>query len=136
MIRADHHSKVIGWRWPHFTPVEMSSRVDGSILIDPKFLDWLECVRAEFGRPMPVSSGYRTAEQQKQLTGRTDGAHVAGQAADILCFGEAAERLERIAIGKHVLGRGISQAAGTEPRHRYLHLDLWTVRTARMVWSY
>ncbi len=141
MLIFDHHSRAIGWRWPHFTAVEMASSCDGSLRVDPDFLDWLEEVRAEFGRPMPVSSGYRTPKQQESLPGhKRTGAHVAGQAADILAHGAAARSLVDVAIRHGVLGLGICQAPTTPMQARYIHLDCWAARLGGgrfpAVWSY
>lgn len=140
MLIFEHHSRAIGWRWPHFSAAEMASRRDGSLRIDPDFLDWLEVVRAEFGRPMPVSSGYRTAEQQQQLSGRPEGAHPAGQAADILVCGNRARQLVDVAIRHGVLGLGICQAPTVPMAARYIHLDRWAARLEPgwfpAIWSY
>ena len=141
MLIFDHHSRAIGWRWPHFSAAEMASRRDGSLRIDPAFLDWLEEVRAEFGRPMPVSSGYRTPKQQEVLPGhKRTGAHVAGQAVDVLVSGARARELVDIAIRHGVLGLGIAQAPTVPKQSRYLHLDRWSARLGSgrfpAIWSY
>lgn len=126
------------WRWaPFFKPYEFRDRKVGSILIDCAFMDWLVEVRVELDEPMIISSGFRTRNQQELITKRRRSAHSDGQAADVLCFANLAERLERIAISKGVLGRGINQVGPIE--QRYLHLDRWTLAPAGKrpaLWSY
>ena len=125
------------WRWRHFSPREMADRETGELVVVPHFLDWLETVRETFGQPMMITSAYRTEQSQFYATGRRTGAHVDGMAVDVLCSGADAERLERVAIQRGVLGRGVMQKG---PHHkRYLHLDLWTKAPPGIrprLWSY
>lgn len=55
-----------GWRWPHFTPQELACRCQGrgcrgAYYHDPAFLDALETLRAETGRPLIINSAHRCA---------------------------------------------------------------------------
>ena len=127
------------WPWEHFSPREMADRETGELLVSPAFMDWLAVLRAMHGKPMVVSSGYRTPLHQFTRTGRRTGAHVDGMAIDVLCSGQDAERLERLAVGLGVLGRGIQQSSSIPHRKRYLHLDMWTKAPDGLrprVWSY
>ena len=138
-ISATHWTKFPAgeWRWRNFTPREMADRDTGYLVIVPHFMAWLQGVREIYARPMVISSGYRAPLRQFELTGRRQGAHVDGMAVDVLVSGEDAELLERIAIQRGVLGRGVMQVGAHHKR--YLHLDLWTKApkgTRPALWSY
>jgi zinc D-Ala-D-Ala carboxypeptidase len=54
------------WRWPHFTPEELACRCGGrgcrgAYWHDGEFLDALEALRKEMGRPLKINSGHRCA---------------------------------------------------------------------------
>lgn len=139
MIDVAHYAdaEALGtWIWPHFSPGELADRESGALRFDPAFLDWLEGVRKAFGRPMLISSGYREPVHQWRLTGRRTGAHVDGQAVDVLVSGRDAYDLMHLALEYGVRGLGVRQI-GPE-KGRFLHLDCWTAIGAPrpMCWSY
>jgi hypothetical protein len=141
VVRLRHFTQLRGlvWRWPHFSPAELADMETGEVVVVPVFLDWLEEVRTEHDRPIIVTDASRTKDRQFRLTGRYTGAHPDGMALDAGCHGEDAERLERIAIGKGVLGRGVQQSGALPLRKRYLHLDNWTKAPPGLrprLWSY
>ena len=116
----------------HFSNAELSCRHCGVNGIDPDFLDWLETVREEFGKPMVVSSGYRCPDHNESVsrTGRT-GPHTTGKAVDIKVNGLDAVELDEIATRLGVRGKGVKQKGNWGGR--FLHLDLMT---RRAIWSY
>lgn len=126
--------------WPivHFEPREMASRLNGSLLVDMDFMKWLDTVRREFGQPMVVSSGYRTPAHQEQLTGRKTGAHVDGQAADILVpTAELAYRLVEVVMHHTVHGIGVDLRPSVPRGSHYVHLDRWDKRGGNFImWGY
>lgn len=94
----------------------------------------------EFGRPMPVTSGYRCRKYDgdlRSLRGQEGtGVHTTGHAVDVHVVGEDAHRLLMLA-GKHgMTGVGVSQRGAYESR--FIHLDdAWRPEFPRpMVWSY
>ena len=71
----------------HFKPSEFESK-DGKPspwpeVVDPALYALLEEIRAEFGAPICVNSGYRSPEHNKAVGGAPNSYHVKGQAADI-----------------------------------------------------
>ena len=127
----------IGWRWRWFSPREMADRHCGALTIDTSFMDWLSELRDTFGRPMSISSGYRTAEHQYDITGRRSGAHVDAQAVDVRIFGEPAYALLQLAMRRRALGIGVAQLGIVDDR--YLHIDRWVNAPEGLrprVWSY
>ena len=114
------------WPWIHFTREEMADDDTGQLVVVPAFMDWLEEVRTAFDRRMVLNDATRPPARQQRHSGRVTGSHVDGMAVDVRVHGEHAERLERIAIEKGVLGRGVYQNGRTPIEKRFLHLDLWT----------
>ena len=135
--RADDFPRDL-WRWPNFTPEEMADNRSGDLLIVPAFMDWLQVVRYQYGRPMHITSGYRTPQHQQLLPGgRITGAHVDGMAVDVKVYGSHALELIKVACANDVMGLGVSQSGNH--RSRYLHLDMWDKASAGVrpgMWSY
>lgn len=69
----------------HFTLVEFASR-DGAdeVLNHPALVQLLEEVRAHFGKPVQVNSGYRSPSHNRNIGGARNSRHVMGLAADIV----------------------------------------------------
>lgn len=137
--RFVHYSRLgdFNWTWPHFRPEEMADRDSGELVVVPAFMDWLEGLRHVFGKPMVITSGYRTPAHQWEITGRREGAHVDGMAVDVLINGADAFRLEKLAFAMDVMGVGRQQKGPHEKR--YVHLDRWTKAPPGLrprVWSY
>ena len=90
------------WPWSHFTPHEMACRGSGAIAVEPRFMDALETLRWHLGRPLIVTSGYRTPEHNALVshTKARRGPHTLALAVDVAAPGgqrhevvEAAMRL-------------------------------------------
>jgi zinc D-Ala-D-Ala carboxypeptidase len=124
------------WRWPNFRPDELACKGSGSILVVPAFLDRLQRLRAAYGKPMRVSSGYRSPEHNAKVssTGAT-GPHTTGRAVDIAVSGADAFKLLRYAVGYGFTGIGFQQKGPHATR--FIHLDDiedWNIRPT--VWTY
>lgn len=121
------------WRWPHFSRSEMACRGNGECRMDPDFMDRLEDIREDFGRPMLVTSGYRSPEHNAKVsyTGHT-GPHTTGRAADIAVDGEDAYTLLKLALAHGITGIGVSQKGAD----RLLHLDMVKNDLRPRIWSY
>ena len=88
----------------HFTVREFACS-DGSdeIRIDPKLVDYLEKIRAHFGKPVRITSGYRSPAYNAKVGGVKNSYHVKGMAADIVIDGvksrDVAQYAETIGCG-------------------------------------
>ena len=88
----------------HFTVREFACS-DGSdeIRIDPKLVDYLEKIRAHFGKPVRITSGYRSPTYNAKVGGVKNSYHLKGMAADIVIDGvkskEVAQYAETIGCG-------------------------------------
>lgn len=93
--KLTHYSKVpdIMWRWPNFTPKEIASKGDGSIIIDERALDCLQKAREICGKPFIINSAYRDPAHNKKVGGSKNSQHLQGNAFDISTNGH-----DRIAL--------------------------------------
>lgn len=99
-----------GWRWPHFRPDELACQCGGrgcrgAYWHDADFLDALEALRKEMGRPLRINSGHRCAIWNAVVGGVPNSQHrriavdIAFQKHDRRAMVEAAERLCFTGIG-------------------------------------
>lgn len=81
---------------PHFSIEEMTTTNTGlvnrvstdryGVLISirlARIAEWLECLRTEIGKPIYITSGYRSLEVNKAVHGVKDSRHLVGLAVDI-----------------------------------------------------
>lgn len=105
------------WRWKNFSPEEIACRGDGSIRINEEALDRLQALRDRLGRPMIVTSGYRSPEWNRKVGGAKHSMHMAGAAFDISMVNHDPEEFERAAREAGFTG------FGTYPRRNFMHID-------------
>ena len=91
---------------PHFRVREFRCH-DGSdpVVIDSALVELLEQLRAHFGKPVTITSGYRTPAHNAKAGGAKFSQHLYGRAADIRVPGVSVEDVA--ACAEHLLpGRG------------------------------
>ena len=78
---------------PAFKVREFRCR-DGSdvVMIDESLVVLLQCIREHFGKPITITSGYRTAAHNAAVGGAKSSQHLLGRAADIQVQGASASR--------------------------------------------
>ncbi len=82
-VRGHEDDRFDGWRWPHFAPRELACRHCGEVRVEEDLLDGLETMRAEYGRPMRITSAYRCPIHNARVGGAPMSRHKLGQAADV-----------------------------------------------------
>lgn len=108
-------------RWPNFTQDELSCHGSGACEMNEAFMDKLQELRDLYGKPMIVTSGYRSPAYNAKVSGTgTTGPHTTGKAADIAVSGMDAYLLAQLAFKMNFTGIGISQKG---PK-RFIHLDM------------
>jgi len=110
------------WRWPNFKPEEIACRGSGELLVDEAALDKLQALRAAWGRPLTVNSGYRSAAHNRKVGGSPKSQHLEGKAFDLALTAttRAARDAEREALIR------LAKAAGFTGIGRYdgfAHVD-------------
>ncbi len=121
----------MNWKnYPNFSPDELRCKETGELAMDEDFMDRLQALRTEFGKPMTITSGFRSAKHSAERRKAKPGAHAQGKAVDIALMGEDAYELVNLAVRFGFTGIGVSQKAGGA---RYIHLD---TAPRRAIWSY
>lgn len=67
----------------HFTLREFECRCCGCVKLDARLLAMLEELRAAWGRPLLLTSGYRCPRHNAAVGGAPRSLHMAGRAADV-----------------------------------------------------
>jgi uncharacterized protein YcbK (DUF882 family) len=111
--------------------------VSSPLLISPDLMNRLQELRERLGRPLPVSSGYRSPGYNAAIS-RTgfDGPHTTGMAVDVSVYGETAFNLIEASLALGFTGLGIRQKG--PHASRFIHLDCLSCQRAPRprVWSY
>jgi zinc D-Ala-D-Ala carboxypeptidase len=108
---------VTNWRWPDFSPAELACRGSGELVVDPRALDMLQSLRNRLGRPMIVTSAYRSPAHNARVGGAPRSRHLQGIAFDVRMDNHDPEAF--IAQARAVGFHGI----GTYPRQGFVHID-------------
>lgn len=120
-------------KYPNFSAAEFACQHCGAQGVQEKLVARLQALRAEYGKPMRITSGYRCPQHPVEARKSAPGAHALGLAADVAAEGAEAHRILGLAFKHGFAGIGVQQK-GTG---RFIHLD---VRDGELpgpvVWSY
>jgi len=117
---------------PRFSRSELQCKHTGLCSMSSDFLDRLEALREEYGKPIRISSAFRDFSHPVEARKASkSGYHTKGRAADLL-VGYDGYRLLELAI-KHGF-RGIGCAFRGPVESRFLHVDDRDTEPA--VWGY
>ncbi|WP_334061725.1 YcbK family protein [Limimaricola cinnabarinus] len=116
-VQARHWSQVKDWQWPNFSPAEVASKGDGSLLIDVDAMTRLQRLRTRLGKPMIVTSAYRDPEHNRRVGGAKSSYHMKGMAFDIRVDNHDPEEFEAAARAEGFSGFGYY------PDQGFMHID-------------
>jgi uncharacterized protein YcbK (DUF882 family) len=123
MIREYKESEWPEDRWPNFSHAEMRCSQTGMCRLDDEFMDKLQKLREAVGKPLTITSGYRsidhTIEAAKIEDSKPAGSHTTGKAVDVACERGFAYQVLFAAIKLGFTGIGVQQSGS----RRFLHLD-------------
>lgn len=106
------------WRWPDFSPEEIACRGSGALVINEAAMDKLQALRDRLGKPVIVTSAYRTPVHNRRVDGESDSRHLDGAAFDIAMVNHDPVAFEAAAREVGFLGFGFY------PRSGFMHIDL------------
>lgn len=119
-----HHSIVNHgspeWPWPSFSPAEIASRGDGTVMLTPESRDAmakLQELRNKLGHPLIVNSGHRDEDYNRKIGGAKRSQHVLGIAFDISCA-----NVDPATLIKAARSVGFT-SFGTYPKQNFVHID-------------
>ena len=110
------------WRWSDFTPRELRSKSDNRLMIDPDSMDKLQALRTLIGKPMRVTSAYRSAAHNEKVGGVPSSEHLKAKAYDIQMEGHDPAQFE--AAGREVGFTGF----GFYEKQGFIHIDTGRAR--------
>lgn len=95
-------------KYPNFSKSEFDCKHTGENKMLPEFMEKLQALRVEYGKPMRVTSGYRhPTHPVESRKGHSNGEHTRGACCDIACTtGQERYELVRLALkhGFHRIG--------------------------------
>jgi zinc D-Ala-D-Ala carboxypeptidase len=116
------------WRWTNFSPREIACKGTGSILINEDALDKLQALRARLGKPLIMTSAYRSRSHNKTVSGAKNSLHMQGTAFDIRMDNHDPHDFE--AAAREVGFTGF----GYYPKSGFMHIDTGPERTWGTPW--
>lgn len=119
-----HWSEVKDWRWENFTPREIASKDDGTIIVNEEALDILQKARNMAGSPFVINSAYRSPTHNADVGGKRNSYHLQGRAFDISLEGWDRHRLKKILQEAGFNGIGMYKS--------FIHAD---TRLKPLVWG-
>ena len=115
---------------PSFRVREFACKGSDVVLIDDELVVLLQCIREHFGKPVHITSGYRTAAHNKAVGGALYSQHCYGRAADIRVAGVPVEQLaayaETLLPGTGGIGRYPAKAGRAAG---WVHVDVRPVKS-------
>ena len=107
----------------HFTSDEFDCHGSGccsTTLINETLVEYLEKIRAHFGKPITITSGYRCTRHNASVRGETGSRHSKGDAADIVVQGTTPRAVAQYAESIGILGIGLYE---TSADGYFTHID-------------
>jgi zinc D-Ala-D-Ala carboxypeptidase len=125
MKQYTHWSKVpkSAWRWKSFSPQEIACKGTGSIAMNEAALDKLQALRDKLGRPLLLTSAYRSPEHNKRVGGAKNSQHMLGIAFDVRMENQDPQKFEAAARAVGFTGFGYY------PKQGFMHIDTGAKRS-------
>ncbi|MEM7722475.1 MAG: D-Ala-D-Ala carboxypeptidase family metallohydrolase [Pseudomonadota bacterium] len=118
------------WRWPDFSPEEMACRGTGKLAIDFDFMDKLQALRTLLGRPLIMTSAFRSKEHNATLKGAApDSEHLKARAGDVSMINHDPVEFEAAARKVGFTGFGFYK------RSNFIHIDTGRAREWGTRWA-
>jgi hypothetical protein len=125
-----HFSEVNAkdWRWPSFSPREIACKGTGQLVLDDQALDKLQKLRDALGKPLILTSAYRSPAHNKKVGGAKNSRHMQGDAFDVMMTNHDPYAFESAARNVGFTGFGFYQKSG------FMHIDTGPERSWGKRW--
>ena len=121
---------------PSFKVREFACKGSDTVLIDDELVVLLQCIREHFGKPVHITSGYRTAEHNAGVGGSKSSQHILGRAADFWVedtpVATVAAYAETLLPARGGIGRYPKDAKRPTRKTGWVHID---TRAGKSRWS-
>ena len=112
---------------PSFKVREFACKGSDVVLLDDELVVLLQCIREHFGKPVHITSGYRTAAHNAAVGGSKSSQHLLGRAADLYVEGvpvaAVAAYAETLLPSRGGIGRYPKDAAHPKRSTGWVHID-------------
>jgi len=98
-------------------------------LMDPKLLEMIDEAREIYGKPIRVTSGYRTEAHNRKVGGVKSSSHLKGLAIDVACV-KSDDRFEMLTALLKVGFNRIGVAS------TFIHVDIDKDKSQNVIWTY
>lgn len=128
--RYTHFSQVDmkDWRWPSFSPREIACKGTGELVVDDQALDKLQSLRDNLGKPLILTSAYRSAAHNRRVGGAKNSKHMYGIAFDVRMDNHDPHEFEAAARAVGFTGFGYY------PKSGFMHVDTGPARSWGKPW--
>jgi zinc D-Ala-D-Ala carboxypeptidase len=106
------------WRWENFKPIEMRSKGDNKLMIDEEAMDKLQALRTLIGKPIKITSAYRSPAHNKSVGGAKGSQHLKAKAFDCQMPGHDPGQFEAAARRCGFYGFGFYESSN------FIHIDI------------
>lgn len=117
---------------PNFKVREFACKGSDVVLLDDELVVLLQCIREHFGKPVYITSGYRTAAHNAAVGGSKSSQHLLGRAADFHVEGvpvaAVAAYAETLLPSRGGIGRYPKDAAHPKRSTGWVHIDTRAAR--------
>jgi zinc D-Ala-D-Ala carboxypeptidase len=110
-------------RWPNFSPQEIACKGTGSLKVNDQALTALQRLRTALGKPLILTSAFRSKQHNKNVGGATNSQHLEGAAFDVRMENHDPEAFEKAARAAGFTGFGYYPNSG------FMHVDIGPART-------
>jgi len=119
-------------KYPNFSEAELRCSETGECKMQADFMRRLQALREDYGKPMTITSGYRSPQHSIEASKKQPGTHARGLAVDIAVAGQDCYDLMALAMKHGFTGIGVAQKGAG----RFLHIDTFKGGPRPNVWSY
>jgi zinc D-Ala-D-Ala carboxypeptidase len=120
-----HYSNVqpADWPWQSFSPKEVACKGTGNLVIDTQAMDMLQRLRTNLGKPLVITSAYRSPEHNRNVGGAKRSKHMESIAFDVVMANHDPAVFEAAARAVGFTSFGYYQ------KSNFMHIDCRTVGT-------
>ena len=129
---------MIDWsKYPNFSECEFKCKYTGECNMHPVMMDLLQSIRNEYARPMFISSGFRSVKHPVEQEKAKPGEHTMGMAVDILCHGDNALKILKLAQDRDIKRIGLHQKGNANGRFIHIGIaDRFDLAFPKAIWTY